>query len=116
MKQTSNSINPDKSSPGYRGNRRPGTLGLRYHSESGKPHIMKPDSLDLDGPKRRRGRPKSVSAADSDKGNFFSANRNKICLVFSSAEMLKKGMFKNNEAFHFMASNAHVCLNFKDQT
>ena len=70
VKQTSNSINPDKSSPGYRGNRRPGTLGLRYHSESGKPHIMKPDSLDLDGPKRRRGRPKSVSAADSDKGNF----------------------------------------------
>ena len=71
MKQTSNSINPDKSSPGYRGNRRPGTLGLRYHSESGKTHIMKPDSLDLDGPKRRRGRPKSVSAADSDKGNFL---------------------------------------------
>ena len=26
------------------------------------------------------------------------------------------GMFKNNEAFHFMASYAHVCLDFKDQT
>ena len=26
------------------------------------------------------------------------------------------GMFKNNEAFHFMASHAHVCLDFKDQT
>ena len=25
-------------------------------------------------------------------------------------------MFKNNEAFHFMASYAHVCLDFKDQT
>ena len=27
-----------------------------------------------------------------------------------------KGMFKNNEAFHFMASYAHVCLDFKDHT
>ena len=26
------------------------------------------------------------------------------------------GMFKNNEAFHFMASFAHICLDFKDQT
>ena len=26
------------------------------------------------------------------------------------------GMFKNNEAFHFIASYAHVCLDFKDQT
>ena len=26
------------------------------------------------------------------------------------------GMFKNNEAFHFMACYAHVCLDFKDQT
>ena len=26
------------------------------------------------------------------------------------------GMFKNNEAFHFLASYAHVCLDFKDQT
>ena len=26
------------------------------------------------------------------------------------------GMFKNNEAFHFKASYAHVCLDFKDQT
>ena len=26
------------------------------------------------------------------------------------------GMFKNNEAFHFMASYAHICLDFKDQT
>ena len=25
------------------------------------------------------------------------------------------GMFKNNEAFHFMASYAHICLDFKDQ-
>ena len=25
------------------------------------------------------------------------------------------GMIKNNEAFHFMASYAHVCLDFKDQ-
>ena len=25
------------------------------------------------------------------------------------------GMFKNNEAFHFMASHAHVCLDLKDQ-
>ena len=29
---------------------------------------------------------------------------------------LQLGMFKNNEAFHFMASYAHVCLDFKDQT
>ena len=26
------------------------------------------------------------------------------------------GMFKNNEAFHFMASFAQVCLDFKNQT
>ena len=26
------------------------------------------------------------------------------------------GMFKNNEAFRFMASYAYVCLDFKDQT
>ena len=26
------------------------------------------------------------------------------------------GMFKNNEAFHFMESRALVCLDFKDQT
>ena len=26
------------------------------------------------------------------------------------------GMFKNNEAFHFIASYPHVCLDFKDQT
>ena len=26
------------------------------------------------------------------------------------------GMFKNNEAFHFMASYAHICIDFKDQT
>ena len=27
-----------------------------------------------------------------------------------------RGMFKNNEAFHFMASYAHNCLDFKEQT
>ena len=26
------------------------------------------------------------------------------------------GMFKNNEAFHFMASHAHICLDFNEQT
>ena len=26
------------------------------------------------------------------------------------------GMFKNNEAFHFMASYALICLDLKDQT
>ena len=26
------------------------------------------------------------------------------------------GMFKNNEAFHFMASHAHICLDLKGQT
>ena len=30
--------------------------------------------------------------------------------------LLHMGMFKNNEAFHFMASHADVCLDFKDQT
>ena len=30
-------------------------------------------------------------------------------------EKLQLGMFKNNEAFHFMASYAHICLDFKDQ-
>ena len=30
--------------------------------------------------------------------------------------ILYLGMFKNNEAFHFMASYAHFCLDFKDQT
>ena len=39
-------------------------------------------------------------------------NRN----LFLTAKLLKQGMFKNNEAFHFMASYAHVCLDFKDQT
>ena len=38
--------------------------------------------------------------------NFF-------LLVLGQVQM---GMFKNNEAFHFMASYAHVCLDFKDQT
>ena len=28
----------------------------------------------------------------------------------------KEDMFKNNEAFHFMASYAHICLDFMDQT
>ena len=34
----------------------------------------------------------------------------------SECSRLPVGMFKNNEAFHFMASYAHICLNFKDQT
>ena len=29
-------------------------------------------------------------------------------------DLTHMGMFKNNEAFHFMASYAHVCLDFKD--
>ena len=33
-----------------------------------------------------------------------------------NAIFLHKGMFKYSEAFHFMASYAHVCLDFKDQT
>ena len=27
---------------------------------------------------------------------------------------LQLGRFKNNEAFHFMASHAHICLDFKE--
>ena len=29
---------------------------------------------------------------------------------------MQMGMFKNNEAFHFTASYARVCLDFKEQT
>ena len=34
------------------------------------------------------------------------------------AYCLHMGMFKNNEAYHFLASHAHAwqCLDFKDQT
>ena len=34
----------------------------------------------------------------------------------NSDKLKEVGMLKNNEAFHFMASYAHVCLDFKDQT
>ena len=37
-------------------------------------------------------------------------------IFISPGELSVLGMFKNNEAFHFMASHAHVCLDFKDQT
>ena len=37
-------------------------------------------------------------------------------LIMSKSTIFQLGMFKNNEAFHFMASYAHVCLDFKDQT
>ena len=36
--------------------------------------------------------------------------------VSISCKLSHWGMFKNNEAFHFMASHAQVCLDFKDQT
>ena len=37
----------------------------------------------------------------------------KMAFIFPISCM---GMFKNNEAVHFMASYAHICLDFKDQT
>ena len=37
-------------------------------------------------------------------------------LNFDGSNASYRGMFKNNEAFHFMACYAHVCLDFQDQT
>ena len=54
------------------------------------------------------------------KSSFFEDSyRNTIRLSNSldpDQAGLDLGMFKNNEAFHFMASYAHKCLDFKEQT
>ena len=67
VKQSGSILKPDKTSltPTNTSHFKPEELN---QSDSHKPQILKPDSLDLDNPKKRRGRPKSVSTVDSDKG------------------------------------------------
>ena len=49
------------------------------------------------------------SGVVKDDSGAFNAN------AYTSG-LAQMGMFKNNEAFHFMASYAYICLDFKDQT
>ena len=47
---------------------------------------------------------------------YFPLKNIHFKIFFCKLHQKNMGMFKNNEAFHFMASYAHNCLDFKDQT
>ena len=57
----------------------------------------------------------TVGHSDSVPERIFLKRRQQKCIK-TTQHSRDKGMFKNNEAFYFMASHAHICLDFKDQT